>query len=906
MTSSVADVLRALADLAPAPPERAVDVTKGGQPMVWLDEPDRCPRGTVADRLAALDALHRDERILRRGWGVVAGTAALDGGDRRQRVRLPLVVEPVRLERAGRAYRLVPAGDIEVTPLLDDRGLAAAVERTPGLGRPEWLRAVGTAALLLEVARKAGLPAGGTAPDDEPARPPADGLRVYRRAVLYTVRDAYGVALGDSLRAWARRPGIAGTALGAVYGERPAGAPDTGPVRSPLPLTHAQREVVRRARTEPLTVVCGPPGSGKSHTVVAAALDVVDRGGSVLIATQSPHAADVLATFLDRYPGPTPVLFGDAERRAAIAVALGEGAAAAVDAATLRADEREVAAAAAALDTVTEAVRAALELEERAASLDRWAPLLPALEAAVPGAFADSTDLAAAARRLDGEPATGWWDRLRARRFRRSLGAAPDVPAERVRAALDAAAARRAAARLHAGGGTDLTPSWAALAEARDRLAAAVGVAMRGRTRAARRWDAAARRAAGELASALRAGRNRRRELLAGLDGPALVRALPLWIGTVADVEDLLPPTPHLFDLVVIDEASHTDQIRAAPLLARARRALVVGDPRQLRFVSFVADVDVAATLARHGVDERLDVRRVSAYDLAARSAPVTWLDVHFRCAPHLIGFSARRFYDGRLALATRHPRTEAADVIEVVRTADPADEVRAAVAAVRRLAAEGVRGIGMVTPFRAQADALEAALVAAFPLDEIEALGLRVGTVHGFQGSEADVVICSLGVADGDPAGRHRFLAEPTLFNVMITRARHRMVVLTSRPAPPGLVGDYLRYADAPPTPPADTERPAGWAGELAEHLGRLGHRVRAGYRSGRWTIDLVVGELGLFCAVHPDGADAHIARHEELTRAGWRLTDAFPSRWSGDPVKAALDLATSLDPSGGPPLPP
>src|SRR6266536_59764 len=96
------------------------------------------------------------------------------------------------------------------------------------------------------------------------------------------------------------------------------------------------------------------------------------------------------------------------------------------------------------------------------------------------------------------------------------------------------------------------------------------------------------------LDAAVQAGRNRRRELLDGLDGAALVRAMPLWVGTVTDVEDLLPPIPGLFDLVILDEAAHIDQIRAAPVLARARRALVVGDPRQLRFVSFVADVDVA------------------------------------------------------------------------------------------------------------------------------------------------------------------------------------------------------------------------------------------------------------------------------------------------------------------------
>src|SRR5690606_32825313 len=143
-------------------------------------------------------------------------------------------------------------------------------------------------------------------------------------------------------------------------------------------------------------------------------------------------------------------------------------------------------------------------------------------------------------------------------------------------------------------------------------------------------WSPAVRLSVANLATALRAGRRRRREMLSELGGDVM-RVLPLWIGTVTDVEDLLPAAPGLFDLVILDEASHIDQIRAAPVLARARRAMVVGDPRQLRFVSFVADVDVAEALRRYRLDDRADVRRVSAFDLAAAVAPVTWLDEHFR-----------------------------------------------------------------------------------------------------------------------------------------------------------------------------------------------------------------------------------------------------------------------------------
>ncbi|MGV9806804.1 AAA domain-containing protein [Micromonospora chersina] len=925
-----ARILTALADLAPAGAERTFDVSGPGRPLIWLPEPDRGPRGTRLDRLAALDALHRDERILRRGLAFVVGGADLDGG--RRRVRVPLLAQPVRLERTRRGYRIVPAGDLELTSLIEDRDLAARLEAAPGLAGPGWLGAPGTTAWITTAAEAAGLKLEAVL-----ARPPRsidDGtLTGVAAAALFTTRDVLAGRLRDTLLGWAARPGLADTALSRLYGDRTGNvqADDTGDrtgngpaddaeVLSPLPLNAAQRDVVRRTRTEPVVVVSGAPGNGKSHALVAAALDTVDRGGSVLVATQSVHAAEVLGELLRRHPGPTPVLFGDAERRETIAADLAGGAAAGADDATLRADEAAVASARDRVAAVSAGVAAALDEERLAATLPAWQPLLPALSRDAPSLFDTDTDtdadthLAAVRSALAGATSAGdgWWRRWRraraGQRLRRLVGG--DVPVERVRAAVEAASAVRAAARLAATGGTDLATAWRGLAEADAALADAVGTAMRHRAASARRWTGAARRATSGLGGALRAGRNRRRELLAGLDAEALVRALPLWVGTVTDVEDLLPPVAGMFDLVVLDEAAHIDQLRAAPALARARRALVAGDPRQLRFVSFVADVDVAATLRRHGLDrfgDRLDVRRSSAFDVAAGAAPVTWLGEHHRSVPHLIQFSARRFYGDRLELVTRHPRNERADVIDVL-TVDGATvvegvnqaEVTAALDLVRRLADDPPPGgIAVVSPFRAQADALEAALLAAYDVDEIERLGLRSGTVHAFQGSEADVVIASLGLVDGDPPSRHRFVAEPNLFNVLVTRARARLAVVTSLRSPQGLVGDYLAYAGRPPAAP-DAEPVTGWTAELAEELRRLGLPVRPGYPVGRWRVDLCVGTgadaVGVVCAVHPEGVAAHLERQRTLTRAGWRLHDVFASHWADDPIRAALDLASRI----------
>ncbi|WP_430790892.1 DEAD/DEAH box helicase [Actinoplanes sp. G11-F43] len=971
-----ADVLAVLADLAPAGTgDRGLDVTRGGQPLVWLTDAEKAPRRAETDRLAALDALHREERILHRGWGFLAGQTDVDGTSRK--IRAPLLTQPARLERTLTGYRVVAAGDVAITPLVGDRDLAAALESAPGLATPGWLSAIGSRAWLTSVAEATGLPV--DAVTEATARLPKDRLVLVARAGLFVVRDVFGGGLRDSLLSWAARD-LSATALAALYStptseraalrsathhtaahhrdhddraalrsathhtaahnrdhdDRAALRSDSGryaahePVVSPLPLSPAQERVVARARTEPVTVVSGPPGNGKSHTVVAAALEVVARGGSVLVATQSPHAADVLAGLLARYPGPRPVLFGDTGSRDDLATMLASGAQEGVGSRQLRADRQAVEQTLARVRSQRAALTDVLHAERLAAGLADVEPLLAALAADVPGAFDDTTDLTEAARLLglppdwsaplrpetersfwsgplDGTSSgrDGWWRRWRVsaaqKRAYRMLGARPGVPGERVAEALTAAVAQRAAARLAVTGGGDLAGLWDGLHRAEAALRDVAGTAVRNASRSARRWDGDGRRAAAALATALRAGRNRRRELLARLDAPPLVRALPLWIGTVADVEDLLPAAPGLFDLVVIDEASHVDQIRAAPVLARARRALIVGDPRQLRFVSFVSDAGVGEVLARHGADDRLDVRRVSTFDLAASAAPATWLTEHFRSVPHLIGFSAKRFYDDRIAVMTRTPEADAAAAIEVVTVAPETDELGAAVREVEKLAAAGFRSIGVLTPFRARAEALEKALVAEFPAERIEELGLRVGTVHAFQGSEADAVVVSLALSGDDPRGRRRFVADPQLFNVMITRARRRLVLLTSLASADGLVGDYLAYATAPAgaTEPAASGR--GWAGRLAVELERLEVPVRPGYAVGSWRLDLCVGAaesvVGVLCEVHPDGPAAHLARQSALHRAGWLLVDAFPSRWGGDPRRAALEIKASVN---------
>ncbi|MCC5951768.1 MAG: AAA family ATPase [Acidimicrobiia bacterium] len=955
-TPTCAAVLAALADLAPGGAARRraeLDVTTAGRSLVWLGTdvevgellgpsyggrfedvegvPIPASSREAARRLAAVDALHPDEHLLRVGWVWLAGT--LDDGDGPVDVLHPLLSAPVgiatgMLERLSGTARLVRAGDVELTALAGaDESLETLESEVPfpparyEITRESLGRFPALAAWVNRVVAACGLGTVQLVGAENPTgRRGTEGLSAVVGSGLYLGRAVEAVDLGSALRSWAVTPGVSGTAVAAVLApEDHTGGPRSAvpPYDPPVELTAAQHDALRRARHDPIVVVAGPAGTGKTQVAVAGALDALASGASVLLAAQTEHAVEVLADRLAALPGPSPVVFGGSQRRRELAAEMAAGLDGAVAAGSVGELRRRYTEAQSRLEWTLDAVREVLERERRAERAERRSGALAQM--AAPGAFTPDVDLS----RLDdlvrraADPGNGWWSERRQRRADRSLrrlvGASDRVPLDRLRHAVEVAGDRRIAAELASQGGTSVGAGWDEVeAAVEERLAAAGGLLdVASRSGAARARPA--RQAAAALATALRAGRAARRRMLRDVDPAALLAALPLWVGTLRDIDDLLPAEAAMFDLVILDEASQIDLPRAATALARGARAMIVGDPHQLRHVSFVADAAVEDVLRAHGlppvVRSRLDVRRSSAFDAATAVAAPVWLEEHFRSVPHLVEFPAARFSPVPVHIVTRHPRNDRQRAIDVRRVDGQREEdgvnrreVTEAMTLVEQAVADGCRSIGVVTPFRAHADALEHAVLDRFTLEDITAFGLRVGTVHAFQGNERDLMVVSLALDDDTAAASRRFVEDPNLFNVMVTRARQRLVVVTSLREPPaGLLADFLRHAERPPQlPPPLTPADTPWVRQLATELDRAGVVVRQHYPVGAMTLDLVVGDgadaVGLECAVHPAGPTAHIVRHRVLRRMGWRLLEAWPTRFDGDVARAAVVLCGEL----------
>jgi hypothetical protein len=274
-----------------------------------------------------------------------------------------------------------------------------------------------------------------------------------------------------------------------------------------------------------------------------------------------------------------------------------------------------------------------------------------------------------------------------------------------------------------------------------------------------------------------------------------------------------------LFDLVIIDEASQCSIPSIVPLLFRARRALVIGDAMQLPPVITLPVETDGILRGRHDIsghwlgENRLSPVRHSAFAAAEQAAGGSLLlDEHYRCHPEIAAIPNRLFYQGKLRVLTdirNRPHLNKLPILwsHVQGQAERGPngtswqnliEAHQVVRCVKKALDElpETATIGVVTPYKPQADALQRTL------REVEAR-VRVGTAHKFQGGERDVMVLSLVAADNvQPRAFDWADQQRELWNVAITRARSHLIVVgdenvwTRRG---GVGGDLLAAARSP-----------------------------------------------------------------------------------------------------------
>jgi very-short-patch-repair endonuclease len=283
---------------------------------------------------------------------------------------------------------------------------------------------------------------------------------------------------------------------------------------------------------------------------------------------------------------------------------------------------------------------------------------------------------------------------------------------------------------------------------------------------------------------------------------PQVTRIMNCWAVTSLAAHRRIPFEPGFFDLVVFDEASQCDIASALPLIYRAKRVVIIGDPMQLTHISKISEAQDNQLLSRYELIDRprFSYSANSLFGLGSAVAPSAQLVDHHRSHADIIGFSNEHFYRGDLRVATKYDQLKSPSRSEPAvrwvdvggRTRRPGGsavndiEAEAVVAELRRLLLDQQYqgSVGVVTPFKAQAQSIRDMAYRDSKLaDLLNRAGFESDTADGFQGDEKDVILFSPVAAPGITDGATRFLnRERNRFNVAITRARAALVIVGDR----------------------------------------------------------------------------------------------------------------------------
>lgn len=418
--------------------------------------------------------------------------------------------------------------------------------------------------------------------------------------------------------------------------------------------------------------------------------------------------------------------------------------------------------------------------------------------------------------------------------------------------------------------------------------------------------------------------KNLQNRILENEDFKPLLEAFPCWCVTTYAVSGSLPLKPGMFDVAIIDEASQCDIASCFPILFRAKKAVIVGDDKQLPHLSFLEKAKEQSFLSQYGIPDKYQLmwrfRTNSMFDLADYySMNSVMLDEHFRSLPPVIEFSNREFYGGRM----RVMKKDVGDgkVLETVMVPDGRvdfdatrnlPEIEALVKKLYEIVVEDERknpdnpvSIGIISPFRAQVEQLKVSVSKVLSDHMVRKHQIEIGTAHTFQGDERDIILMSWAFAPNSFPQSLTFLQKPNLFNVAITRARYKVINFISRDPKEltdGLFRDYMAYIEeyqnkqlALNNPDIDEniyknklER------EIAESIRELGHKVRAGVDIAGLSADLLVDDKFV---IEVDGVEdnerptvSNMKKQSIIERSGFKVNRVTFREWQYS-SKACLD---------------
>ena len=418
--------------------------------------------------------------------------------------------------------------------------------------------------------------------------------------------------------------------------------------------------------------------------------------------------------------------------------------------------------------------------------------------------------------------------------------------------------------------------------------------------------------------------KNLQNRILEEEDFKPLLEAFPCWCVTTYAVSGSLPMKPGMFDVAIIDEASQCDIASCFPIMFRAKRAVIVGDDKQLPHLSFLEKAKEQSFLSQYGIPDKYQLmwrfRTNSMFDLADYySMNSVMLDEHFRSLPPVIDFSNHEFYGDRIRVMKKDFGGQ--KVLELVEVPDGKvdydatrnlPEVEAVIKKLHEIVIEDERknpdnpvSIGIISPFRAQVEQLKTSVSKVLSDHMLRKHQIEIGTAHTFQGDERDIILMSWAFANNSHPQSVTFLQKPNLFNVAITRARYKVINFVSRDItnlPEGLFRNYISYIKEYQNKQEalanlqidENEYKNALEREIAHEMRELGHEVAAGADIAGLSADLLVDKKFV---VEIDGVEdsvnpvvSNMKKQAILERCGFKVKRITYREWKYSP-KICLD---------------
>lgn len=291
------------------------------------------------------------------------------------------------------------------------------------------------------------------------------------------------------------------------------------------------------------------------------------------------------------------------------------------------------------------------------------------------------------------------------------------------------------------------------------------------------------------------------KNIFSSINFDIILEALPIWICKSSDIANIVPLKEGLFDLLIIDEASQCDIPSSIPLLYRAKSVAIVGDPNQLRHLSFISSRKEEFTKAKYNLTgPKIAYREKSILDLVndviKSQDNIVFLDEHFRSMPDIISFSNNHFYSGQLKIMTDHLNDSSYDnlkvnIVEEGKRNDRGENLKEAMQILAsieyiinqetELSKSNSSSIGIISPFRHQVQLIKKLITEKIEPSNILKHKILIGTPFKFQGEERDIVFLSFTIDEQTHQGSIQYLERPDVFNVSITRAKRSKEIYIS-----------------------------------------------------------------------------------------------------------------------------